>query len=94
MSETHSGARNVEIAFEGIRAAAILLSPFPYAEAVKRLREQVNASFYTDPTLVKEMDNEDLKRKIRLLEAAAHFVSEFDAVRDEALAALEKGDKL
>lgn len=77
--------QNVELAFGMIRSAATLLSAFPFGEAAASLRRQEEMSYLTDPTLAQNTDREDLKRKLRLLDAAASFIREWDAVKVEAL---------
>lgn len=78
----------VKHAFDMIGTAATLLGAFPYAEAAASLRRQKDAAYYINPTVIIGAGAfEDLNRKIRLLDAAAAFAREWDAVKAEALAA-------
>lgn len=92
MTATDEGIRNVEFAFGLIKSAAELLSVFPYQEAADSLRRQETAAWMFDPTTMLYHDRNDLERKLRLLDAAADFIREWDAVKAEALAAPEKWD--
>lgn len=78
---------NVKLAYDLIRSAATLLSAFPYAEAATSLRRQEEMAWFTNPTMmIAPGAVDDLKRKLRLLDAAAAFVAEWEAVKAEALA--------
>ncbi len=76
----------VKIAFEGIRAAAAILGAFPYEKAAASLRKQMDEAWYVDPTtMIQPGTEENLKRKLQLLDAAATFMREWEAVKEEVL---------
>lgn len=77
----------IDMAFGMIKSAATMLSAFPYGEAAASLRRQENDAWFTDPTMMLYHDRVDLNRKLRLLDAAANFIREWDAVKAEAMAA-------
>ncbi len=79
--------QTIDMAFGMIRTAATLLSAFPYGEAAASLRRQEDSAWLTDPTMMLYHDRDDLNRKLRLLDAAANFLLEWEAVKAGALAA-------
>jgi len=75
-------------AFDLIKRAAEMLQAFPYADAAETLRRQIQQSVAIDPTKPpSRADTDDMNRKLRLLDAAAEFVDEWEAVKRDALAA-------
>lgn len=87
MLDNMTADERVAMAFDLIRSAAMLLTMFPYREAAADLRRQEDMAWFTNPTLMQRHGKDDLRRKLRLLDAAAAFVAEWEAVKAEALPA-------
>ena len=81
----------VEMAFELIGSAARILSTTDYAELAAQIRRGEDLAWFTHPTLMLYHDRNDLARKLRLLDAAAKFRAEFEAVGAEVRALRDEG---
>lgn len=92
MSHEDDARREVEFAFDTIKTAATLLSVFPYAKAAESLRHQEDINWFTNPTLMRDHDPDNLRFKLRLLDAAANFIQEYNAIGVEFMRPQESTD--
>lgn len=75
---------SVEAAFTIIEQAARMIAIVDPEALADRLRQGIDASFYTDPTLARRYlaQQRDMERKLRILDDAARLVGNWNVVRE------------
>lgn len=74
----------IAVTFAMVEQAARLIAAADPAAAAAAIRQGIDASFYTDPTLAQRYlaQREDMERKLAILDDAARLVGNWTIVRE------------
>lgn len=76
----------IAVTFVMVEQAARLIAAADPAAAAAAIRQGIDASFYTDPTLAQRYlaQREDMERKLAILDDAARLIGNWNVVRENA----------